>query len=1101
MHKYLIISVFLFHISVLFLYGLPGLSDRGQADAYLDRADTLYEMSDYDSLPWYYSEALKIYFTLDDTTGVIRCYLGFAEYYRLVLDYSNALGYLEKASEMMSGIMQQYSELQADMSYINGKILAGNGEYREALIYIRKASAVDGAKDHRKKSRYLNFMGNIYSLTGDFDSAEYYFRESYREINLMTGGQAIEKAWFYINISKIYNRSGEYDSALCYLEKSVDIYTELYGEGYPDLMNSYLNLAYYYIMIGLADTAKFYLDKSEVLIRKDSISASEFFPALYECHGILRSSDGDYLQALKAYNQALETAIKVYGPAHPRLHGYYINCANTYRALDDFENAFKYYRKAAEIVKNLPDSGMISPYYYLANTYASAGNAKKADYYYNQLIEGRSENSGPDHYLLSYYYLSYGNFLTSEGRNEEAKKYLESALNIRIKCLGEKHYLTSEAYRYVGRCYMKMKDYKQTLKYFQRGLISVAPEFGNMDYSSNPRISDNINFLAFLKLLKDKALTLEQMGRGKSRGELNPYWLDASYNAYQSAVDVILRLQNEWLTEDSRLYLSENENETFLALIHVSLDLYEMTGKEEYLTAGFETAEKMKYSTLLAVLHDQKALEEGKVPEELKNLDYQIRRELAAYNDLISNEFKKEYPDSIKIRNWNKKIYDLGNEREKLIQQLSRKYPEYYSLKYFPGIMNEGSIRKKLGREDILIEYVLADTTLITFILDREGMDYRRIGIDSSFYRDIRMVYDFVRRDYFNSSSEQTEAYLNAASELYKYLIGGYHFKENRRLIIIPDGMLAYIPYDILLTKEYEEKEGNFGSLDYLINKYTLSYGYSATLVYQPGLRRLRVGKSLLAFAPSDPETMGNENNAVRDFSPDRATLKPLAGSAKEVRSIVDIVGGDLKIGNEANEYSFKELSSQYRILHLAAHAFVDEDDPLLSTLVFSPDNEGGEDGMLNVSEIYNLDLNASMVVLSACNTGIGNLKRGEGIMSLARAFFYAGVPDVVMTLWPVGDESCGKLMTDFYKNLARGKSKDEALRNAKLSFIREADPIKQHPFYWAGYIVVGDRKAVFFPQIKICLITGVILVVFICGFLFRKKIFRKGSIGKNSQG
>jgi CHAT domain-containing protein len=261
----------------------------------------------------------------------------------------------------------------------------------------------------------------------------------------------------------------------------------------------------------------------------------------------------------------------------------------------------------------------------------------------------------------------------------------------------------------------------------------------------------------------------------------------------------------------------------------------------------------------------------------------------------------------------------------------------------------------------------------------------------------------------------------------------------------------------------------------------------------------LRAGKNLLAFAPSDPETMGGETSRVRNIPINRANLKPLAGSAKEVRSIVKIVGGDLRIGNDASEYSFKELSSQYRILHLAAHAFIDEDDPLHSTLVFSPDSEGNEDGMLNVSEIYNLDLNASMVVLSACNTGTGTLKRGEGIMSLARAFFYAGVPNVVMTLWPVGDESCSRLMTYFYKNLAKGESKDEALRNAKLSFIRAADPILQHPFYWAGYIVVGERSAVFFPWIKIYLIAGVILIVSVTAFLYRKKIFRKGTAGGNS--
>ena len=113
--------------------------------------------------------------------------------------------------------------------------------------------------------------------------------------------------------------------------------------------------------------------------------------------------------------------------------------------------------------------------------------------------------------------------------------------------------------------------------------------------------------------------------------------------------------------------------------------------------------------------------------------------------------------------------------------------------------------------------------------------------------------------------------------------------------------------------------------------------------------------------------------------------------------------------------------------------------------------------------------------------------------MSLARAFFYAGVPDVVMTLWPVGDESGGKLMTNFYQNLVKGASKDVALRNAKLSFIEEADPIIQHPFYWAGYIVVGDNSAIFKPEITKYLMIGMILIVFVLGFIYKNKLFRKG--------
>jgi CHAT domain-containing protein len=388
---------------------------------------------------------------------------------------------------------------------------------------------------------------------------------------------------------------------------------------------------------------------------------------------------------------------------------------------------------------------------------------------------------------------------------------------------------------------------------------------------------------------------------------------------------------------------------------------------------------------------------------------------------------------------------------------------------------------------------------LISFTLNRKGLDYRRNGIDSSFYRDIRIINDFVRKDYFNSPSKQTEPYYQASSELYNFLLGGYQFEENSRLIIVPDGMLTFIPFDILITKPVEGKDHNYGDLDWLIRKYTLSYAYSATLLFQKGPHRLTAGKSMIAFAPFEPGTDINEKDTTRYIPAGRVKLKPLAGSAEEVRAIAGLTGGEVRIGSEASEYGFKKLSPPYRILHLAAHTFINEDDPLHSTLIFSASDEGKEDGMLNVSEIYNLDLKARMVVLSACNTGTGMLKRGEGIMSLARAFFYAGVPSVVMTLWPVSDESCVTLMAAFYQNLMRGESKDAALRNAKLLLIMEAEPIFKHPFYWAGYIVVGERSPVFLPRNKIYFTAGLILAISVTVILFRRRIFRKVRPAENS--
>jgi len=167
----------------------------------------------------------------------------------------------------------------------------------------------------------------------------------------------------------------------------------------------------------------------------------------------------------------------------------------------------------------------------------------------------------------------------------------------------------------------------------------------------------------------------------------------------------------------------------------------------------------------------------------------------------------------------------------------------------------------------------------------------------------------------------------------------------------------------------------------------------------------------------------------------------------------------------------------------------------LKSKLVFSEGNLE-EDGFLNVYEIYNLDLTARMVVLSACNTGTGGLKRGEGIMSLTRAFIYAGVPNIIMTLWTVSDRQSKELMLGFYRQLIAGRSTEAALRRAKLEFLEKATPHYQDPQFWAGYILVGSPDKFFLSRVyKLIIPVSIIILILVPGFILmqRRMSRRKG--------
>jgi len=184
----------------------------------------------------------------------------------------------------------------------------------------------------------------------------------------------------------------------------------------------------------------------------------------------------------------------------------------------------------------------------------------------------------------------------------------------------------------------------------------------------------------------------------------------------------------------------------------------------------------------------------------------------------------------------------------------------------------------------------------------------------------------------------------------------------------------------------------------------------------------------------------------------------PLPYSKKEIRDIAkNFPSGevDVFLGGKAQEETLKSMPlAEYGIVHFACHGLLDEQVPFRSALVLSIDEDKKEDGFLQVREIYNLRLNADMVVLSACQTGRGRLESGEGLLGLPRIFFYAGAKSVISTLWPINDKSTSILMHSIYEHLSKGESKSQAIRSAKIKMLNSK---YAHPFYWAAFVLNGD--------------------------------------------
>jgi CHAT domain-containing protein len=321
--------------------------------------------------------------------------------------------------------------------------------------------------------------------------------------------------------------------------------------------------------------------------------------------------------------------------------------------------------------------------------------------------------------------------------------------------------------------------------------------------------------------------------------------------------------------------------------------------------------------------------------------------------------------------------------------------------------------------------------------------------------------------------SNEREAYLKEAYQLFSTLLGQFDLKDWGAFTIIPDAWLNFLPFDALLSAPHS---GNWSQAPFLIKKWKIGYGYSlATLFYQKDLSSTG-SKNLLAIAPGFDEQPRN--------------LPPLAFSREEL-SAIQIPQKKTLIDQAAKLKSFRLESPNYLILHLSTHA--------QGTSTEVPPHIEFIDSTLYLPEIYALRLQADLVTLSACETGIGRLEEGEGVMSLSRGFAFAGAASLIASLWTVNEASTAQLFAQFYRDIAGGIPKMAALRQTKLGYLKDSSipSFQKSPYYWAGFVYYGNEGTVSLnrgntPAWGRILLYGLLLVVLAGGLIFFRKKKRR---------
>jgi len=922
-------------------------------------------------------------------------------------------------------------------------------------------------------------------------------QDSLLMINLYTEG---------INAGRI----GDFEEAISYFNQVYQIRKKIYGINSYRLAAPLTSIGIQYKNLGNLDKAIESYKMAELLYVSNF--GSDYFKlgAVYSNLGNIYGEKGDYNQALDYQQNAFRILSKDSLQSIDIFQNSKYNVAEVQLKLGHNSEAIRF--ALSNLKTTLPN---LKPRLYdlIATGYKNEGKNELSGKYYLNAINSWIDLLGENNVELVNAYLAFSSFLNSQKDYEKALLYITKAKSIVLNFYGEKSTYYAEVQSHFGDYYFmknlearQIDDFRnqrksnlnQAIQYYQNAIVSLVDSFQTKDPLVNPPLRNVISEIQLIEAFKKKASSMEKLADiylSEFDYENSYKYFNASLSSLTKATQLINRLQIGFENEKSKFFLSQNQETTFYEAIEVCYKLYHQTKKTEYSNLAFGFSERSKSSNLLASIKDVKAKVFGGIPDSLLKKENDLKNNVASYTSKLLEEKHLQEPDSQLVNMYSSKIFKFNEEYNKLIKSFEKSYPQYYTLKYENKIIGINDIQSKLNTRQALVEFYVKEPELLAnngelyrFVITRDSLSFTKENIDYSYVKNIQCVHQFLTNpNYLYTKRKDFVDYTVAAYNLYEKLLKPMARKINGKdLTIIPHDKLSYIPFDALLTQMPDTSIMNFRNLNYLIRDYTINYSYSATLLYNYFNQKKSSQKNLLVFSPlynaNEPRT-DKESSIQHLFS-------PLPGAKDEVEGISRFFPAETYVDMLAQESTFKEKASEFDILHLAMHTIINDSIPMYSKLVFSkPSQNVTDDGFLNIYEIYNMKLNARLAVLSACETGTGKLQRGEGVMSMARGFIFAGCPSIVMTLWQVEDKSGVKIMDDFYYYLSKGKRKDIALRMAKLNHLKNSDPLTAHPHFWLGYVNIGNPEPLYANRnIYLIIILILAIVLVISDWYFRKR-------------
>ncbi len=914
---------------------------------------------------------------------------------------------------------------------------------KQALEFFEKAENWEKIVDSYNTLSIYHFLKN------EFDQSERWAQKGLNLAEKKLGKVSLGYTDALFNIITILNKEGFSREAIDKFLEIIELDKAL-NTPKANVIISYQNLALAYLSIGDYEEAieainnALRLQKelaSENKGEQDIIQADigTSYAGLADCYYRKK----DYNKALEIFNQSLNT-------------------------LHDFDKNNEYVNQTRYIC-----------YYKLADIYFKFNKRDSAFIFANKAV---AINEKFNIYDGCHSYATLGK-LHLKNNPSKAMQYFDASIGAAIQEAENFSNFPNVALAYTekGKALLQLQKYDQALTAFQKGLQITAVDFDENELSKNPRPAQIIQKLNALNLVAGKARAFKARFSEQSQ---NIEDLENAYRHFILAADLVQLTRQDYNTEAAKFTLADIANQLYESAIETCALLFEKTKNKQYIETAFVFAESNKAITLLESINKATALSLSGLPDSLMELERQLNIQLNFENSQLA-KLKTTGAEKQIIKKLEERRFRIREDYKNLILHVEKNYPKYYELKYINTTSTISKIQEKLLDESTaFIEYFVGAENIYSFLITQKEFAMNSFQRNSDFDNLILTLKHELE------TAPDSETFLSGlrvfnkhANQLYNLLFDKHKTALNAsidQLIIVPDDIISLIPFEVLLMEAAAENTMTYCTekLSYLLNEYSISYSYSGTLSLNQKKSRSNSVNAFIAFAP----TFTNQSE-ITQRSCGRERLHDLGCASNEVKRINNYFDGEVLKEEDAGKMDFMSTVEKYEIIHLATHACIDEENAMLSKIHFSDD-------YITMFDLYNLKLNANLVVLSACNTGSGKMIKGEGVLSLSRGFIQSGATSTVMSLWAVDDCATSELMTNFYKNLKNNKAKNQALREAKLNYINSAsDKIEAHPYYWAAFVQSGDPGTLPgkpYDFIFYLSISGAVLL-FLTGFYFYK--------------